>query len=173
MGILLKKMNKDFRENKKRFWGGVNAERKVKEQLEMRIKDENGLMLTEEGEVKERWSRYFDQLLNVDDGREAEITERRMCGVDARLLLGADVFVDDVRRAIKKLKNVKTPGVDGITSEMLRYGGECMVEWLTRVIVVCLNEGKVPKDWVRAIIVPIYKGKGDRGDCKTTGELVF
>ena len=26
--------------------------------------------------------------------------------------------------------------------------------------------GKVPKDWQRAIVVPLYKGKGDRLDCK-------
>ena len=58
------------------------------------------------------------------------------------------------------------PGVDGITNEMLRYGGECMFEWLTRVIVVCFKEGRVPKDWMKAIIIPIYKGKVDKGECK-------
>ena len=49
---------------------------------------------------------------------------------------------------------------------MLRYGGDSILEWLTRVCRVCLAVGKVPKDWQRAIVVPLYKGKGDRLDCK-------
>ena len=27
-------------------------------------------------------------------------------------------------------------------------------------------EGRVPKDWQRAVIVPFYKGKGDKMECK-------
>ena len=160
------RMNQYFRENKKRFYSEVNAERRVKEQLELRIKDENGCLLTEENAVKARWNEYFNELLNVDDGREAELTEGRIAGVNAEVRQEVDINVNDVKRAVKKLKNGKTPGVDGITNEMLRYGGECMVEWLTRVIVVCFKEGRVPKDWMKAIIIPIYKGKGDKGECK-------
>ena len=29
-----------------------------------------------------------------------------------------------------------------------------------------MSEERVPNDWVRAIIVPLYKGKGDRNECK-------
>ena len=61
---------------------------------------------------------------------------------------------------------IKSPGIDGITSEMLKYGGESIIEWLTRVCMVCLARGEVPLDWRRAIIVPFYKGKGDRNECK-------
>ena len=49
---------------------------------------------------------------------------------------------------------------------MLLYGGESLFEWLTRVCNVCVSEERVPNDWMRAIIVPIYKGKGDRSECK-------
>ena len=77
-----------------------------------------------------------------------------------------EVSVEDVRKAVKKLKKGKAPGVDGITSEMLKCGGEAVLEWLTRVCRVCVSREKVPNDWVRAIIVPLYKGKGDRNECK-------
>ena len=56
--------------------------------------------------------------------------------------------------------------MDGITSEMLKRGGECLFEWLREVCNVCILKGKVPKDWMRAIIVPIYKGKDDKSKCK-------
>ena len=56
--------------------------------------------------------------------------------------------------------------MDGITSEMLKCGGECLLEWLRRICNVCVLEEKVSNDWMRAIVVPIYKGKGDRSECK-------
>ena len=64
------------------------------------------------------------------------------------------------------MKKGKSPGVDGITSEMLKYGGEALLECLTRVCKVCVSEEKVPNDWVRTIVVPLYQGKGNRNDCK-------
>ena len=56
--------------------------------------------------------------------------------------------------------------MNGIINEMLKCSGECLLEWLRRVCYVCVLEEKVPNDWTRAIIVPIYKCKGDRNDCK-------
>ena len=68
--------------------------------------------------------------------------------------------MEDVGKAVKKLKGGKSSGADVITSEMLKCGGECLLEWLRRVCNVCIVEEKVPNDWMRAITVLIYKGKG-------------
>ena len=73
-----------------------------------------------------------------------------------------DISVEDVRKAVKKLKRGKSPGVDGITSHVMKCGGECLLEWLKRVCNVCVLEETVLNDRRRAIIVSIYKGKGDR-----------
>ena len=105
-------------------------------------------------------------MLNVDNGREAELTDAGVQRVNVNLSLLMEVSVDDVRKSVKKLKNGKSPGIDGITSEMLRYGGESVIEWLTRVCVACLAEGKVLVEWKRAIVLPIYKGKVDQNECK-------
>merc|ERR1711872_852032 len=162
-GVQLSRYSK---ENKKLFWSRGNGQRKKREQMSMRVKDSEGNVMTEPTGVKSRWSEYFEQLLNVDDGRRAELTDVRGGGGNENMNANMDVRVDDVRRAAKKLKKGKSPGVDGITSEMLKYGGECILEWLTRVCKVCVSEEKVPNNWIRAIIVPLYKGKGDRSDCK-------
>ena len=63
------------------------------------------------------------------------------------------------------MKGRKSPGVDGITSEM-KCGSYCLFEWLRRACNVCILEEKVPNDWMRTVIVLIYKGKGDRRKCK-------
>ena len=128
--------------------------------------DSDGNIVTDANDVKQRWKEYFEWLLNVDDGRRAELTES-VLGVMNEITNGEpEISVEDVRKAVKKLKRGKVPGVDGITSEMLKCGGECLLEWLRRVCNVCVLEERVPNDWMRAIIVPIYKGKGDRSKCK-------
>ena len=69
-----------------------------------------------------------------------------------------EISVEDFRKAVKNLKGGKLPGVDGTTSEMLKCGGECLLEWLRRVYNVCILEEKVPNDWMGAYSTNIYKG---------------
>ena len=66
--------------------------------MELRIKGENGCLLTEDNAVKVRWNEYFSELLNEDNGKEAQLTEERVAGVR----LEVEITVDDVRRSIKK-----------------------------------------------------------------------
>ena len=57
--------------------------------------------------------------MNVDDGRRAELTENGL-GVMYELAKGElEISVEDLRKAVKKLKGGKSPRVDWITSEML------------------------------------------------------
>ena len=39
-------------------------------------------------------------------------------------------------------------------------------EWMVRLLNVCLSSGSVPSEWKIGCIVPLYKGKGDRLECK-------
>merc|ERR1712002_703474 len=160
------KIRRHFRENKKLFWSDVNRKRSAIDQMTMKVRDSEGNMLTEGAKVQKRWREYFESLLNVDDGRRAQMSEviRERMNDDTNGVF--EVGVEDVRKAVKKLKKSKSPGIDGITSEMLKYGGEAVLEWLTRMCRICVSEVRVPNDWVRAIIVSLYKGKGDRNDCK-------
>ena len=160
------RLSKNFKDNKKMFWKDVNMEMKKDDQMDTKIKDADGNILSEENAVRNRWKEYFEELLNVDDGREVEMNEVQLNGANRNARMVMELNEDDVRKAVKKLKKGKSPGIDGITSEMLKYGGESIIEWLTRVCMVCLVKGEVPLDWRRAIVVPFYKGKGDRKECK-------
>ncbi len=67
--------------------------------------------------------------------------------------------------AVRKLKLGKAPGSDGLTAEMLKYGGEVVVEWMMWICNLPWEQRKVPEDWRKTIIVPLYKGKGNREEC--------
>ncbi len=69
---------------------------------------------------------------------------------------------DEILEAIRKLKVEKAPGSDGITAEMLKYGGEIVVDWMMWICSLAWEQNEVPEDWRKAIIVPLYKGKGNR-----------
>ncbi len=74
----------------------------------------------------------------------------------------------EVERAIPRLKCGKVAGIDGITEEMLKYGGgDAVVEWMLLIRERAWTKGEVPVDWKRAIIVPLYKGKGSRSECSS------
>ena len=93
--------------------------------------------LTEKDEVTNRRSEYYEDLLNVDEGGETELTEVNLNEVNDRLLFEICV---DVSTAVKRLKDEKHQAAGGITSEMSQYGGEC------KVFMFCLAEERVPKD---------------------------
>ena len=84
--------------------------------------------MTDASDVKQRRKEYFEWLLNIDGERRAELTESGL-GVMHELANGElGISVEDVRKAMKKLEGGKSPGVDGITSGMLKCGGECLLE---------------------------------------------
>ena len=64
----------------------------------------------------------------------------------------------------------KAPGVDGITSEM--FGGDSVLEWLMRVCKICVTGILMfLRIWQRGVIASLYKGKGDRGECKNYNRI--
>ena len=66
-----------------------------------------------------------------------------------------------ILRILKKLKNGKAPGMDGLTTNLLKLCGlelAIYLEWLFKRI---LKDGQIPQEWKEARIIPVYKG-GER-----------
>ena len=61
-----------------------------------------------------------------------------------------------------KLKNGKVTGKDG---KMIKGGGDRVVDWIWRLCNMLLRV-VVSEDWRSAVNVPLYKGKGERTECK-------
>ena len=160
-------LTENFAENKKMFWKEVKNMRKEGGKKEETVKDVNGQMLTEEGAVNRRWAEHFEELLNFEDDREARITAVAFEQGVPRMGRSneAPVTKGEVEGALKIMRSGKAAGLDGIAAECLKKGGVAVVEWLVRLLCICLEAGEVPADWRVAAMVPIYKGKGDKYVC--------
>ena len=116
-----------------------------------------------------RWKEHFENLLNRDDpaDKERTIAEIQAAGddinensnMDTNNPAGRDkeVTVDEISKAIDQLRRDKAPGVCNITTELLRDTGVSTKVWLHRVISTVWEQESIPKDWKKAIIIPIHK----------------
>ena len=62
-----------------------------------------------------------------------------------------------MHEAIDKLKNKKSPGIDGILNEMLKCGSEVMTPILTKIFNKLLCNGVFPNYWSHGLITSIFK----------------
>ena len=68
--------NRLYEENKKKFWKEVRRVKKGGSRMEETVKDVNGRLL-KGNEARKRWAEYFEELLNVQEDREADIVAGR------------------------------------------------------------------------------------------------
>ena len=113
---------------------------------------------TDSKSVMARWSEYFQKLLNFPGDRELEALENiHRCSVNTALDEKPTMY--QMVRAIKGIKDGKTPGGDGIPAEVWKYGGTNLSNRLHRWLIKIWEEGHVPQAWKDASIVIIYKNE--------------
>ena len=77
-----------------------------------------------------------------------------------------DVTREEVERTVKKLYTKgKAAGDDRILAELVKSGGEAMIDWLVEQIQEVWKTRQVPQEWKNARLVPLHK-KRDQKECK-------
>jgi hypothetical protein len=69
--------------------------------------------------------------------------------------------VQEVREALKIMKVGKVMGPDGSLIKVWRCLGDLAIVWLTKLFNNIYRSNKMPEEWRRSILVPLYKNKGD------------
>ena len=67
----------------------------------------------------------------------------------------------EIRKAIKELKNNKSPGIDMIKNEHIKASVDLMMPIYIKLFNLVFEHGIVPESWTTGLIKPIYKNKGD------------
>jgi len=69
--------------------------------------------------------------------------------------------------AIIALKCGKAPGSDGFSPEIFKRGGNGLLRLLHKLFLKIWTHETVPQNFKDAIIVDLYKRKGDSADCNS------
>ena len=130
-----------------------------------RVCEENGQVICEEDKVRGRWKEYFASLFQANDVPQQRVS-REVTREEAQVEETVEeITLEEIRRSIARLKNRKMPGVCDISGEMLKAGGEVVVEWLHRIMNRAWMSSMVPDDWRKALVVPVHR-KGSKMQCK-------
>ncbi|KAK3507995.1 hypothetical protein QTP70_010004 [Hemibagrus guttatus] len=132
------------------------------------IKDRDGRVLTSEESVQRRWKEYFEELMNEENERE-----KRVEGVNSVEQEVNKIRKDEVRKALKRMKSGKAVGPDDIPVEVWKCLGEAAVEFLTSLFNRVLESERMPEEWRRSVLVPIFKNKGDVQSCSNYRGIKF
>ena len=129
------------------------------------VNDENGNICSTPQQQQERWRRNVSNVLNI----VSQLDEEELRAVRQRPVrshMAEPPTVEELEEAISKLKSGKAAGQSGILPEMIRTASydDDFLNSLLELVQLVWREGKVPQDWIDAILVPIAK-KGDLKNC--------
>ena len=115
-------------------------------------------------QILNRWAEHFNTLLNSENPADQDIFANFPTSPPVEHLDSPPSFAE-VRKAMKGLKNNKSPGPDGIPAEVLKHGGYLLTRRLHQLINTIWSSENIPQEWKDATIITIYKRKGDKADC--------
>ena len=128
------------------------------------IKDKDGNLLTKDSDILQRWHEYGSGLYNAkiqtDDGVLEQLWPN--CKRDEQ---EQSILESEVRTAIAKIKSRKAPGIDGIEGELIKEGGEAVVQMIHKICNRIWDTGEFPTLWTKSLVVTIAK-KGDTTKCE-------
>ena len=125
------------------------------------VKDKEGKPIPGEEGQKRRWKEYFEELLNRPTPKDPPDIQQ----ADKDLPINCNAPTkEEIREAIKKLRNNKTPGPDGIPAEAMKADSQTMEEILQPLFKKIWEEEYIPTEWKEGHLTKIPK-KGDLSKC--------
>ena len=112
------------------------------------------------------WKEYYENMYNIDTQEQVTVP---MCGFGGasrgNYFGGQPIRKTEVEVRVGKIKNGKAAGRDEVTGEMIKGGGNRVVDWIWRLCNIVFERGVVLEDWRSVVGVPLYSGKRERTEC--------
>jgi hypothetical protein len=128
------------------------------------LSQDGNSILRDQHSIMARWVEHFDSVLN----RVSTISDEAINQIPQRPTINElDIAptLEEVTRAVKLLSCGKSPGSDGIPPEIFKHGGAAADSQLQCLFASIWEQGHVPQEFKDALIVHLYKNKGDRRNC--------
>lgn len=142
----------------KEMWGFIKNPNDNNEQDIHKITlNINNTNTSDENKIKEEVEKYWRELGNNNTQGPANGWNLQM--VQKHIQVQEEPFnFEEIKNTIKKLKNNKSPGPDGIPGEFYKKGGDMIIEDLKELFKKILENEKVPTEWNEGKTTLIHKG---------------
>ena len=149
----------------KSFFQGLKKVYGPKKRSTAAIKDQQGTtLITDKPKILDRWAEHFNGVLNqVSDFDDTVLDEIPQLPVN--MALDEAPTLAETKSAIKEMASEKSAGSDDIPAEVYKHGGESLQERLHNLFKLIWEHKNVPQQLKDALIVHIYKRKGDITCC--------
>ena len=127
------------------------------------IRSSSGELLSNPDEVKQRWFEYGKALYNHQPTFDSSSLNTPTFGPNH--CSEPAILRSEIVAAVKKLKAGKAPGTDEIPGELLKHGGDCIIDQLHHICNDIWMKETIPDDWTKSIILTMPK-KGDVTKCE-------
>jgi hypothetical protein len=117
-------------------------------------KDTNGNPISTEHEQPKRWIQYFHDVLNCPGPGEPACPDPPEEDLDINI---ETPTIEEIRYAIKTLRNGKSPGINYIHAKMLKADIATSSEILQKLFNNIWNKEIIPNDWTKGLIVKLPK----------------
>ena len=121
-------------------------------------------LITDPSEIRDRWKSHFDEVFNFSTYSFNNSVLSLVPQQPTIESLAIPPTIAEVKEALSRMKCRCAAGKDGISAELLVFGGEDVIIALHSLFLEIWSSEQVPKQWVDSVIVPVPK-KGDLHCC--------
>ena len=151
-----KKLACNIKNDSKSFYAYVRSKQKVRDKVGP-LENNSGNIISDGFQMAEVLNEYFSSVFTTEDISSLPVPFTKFEGSTSEHLGQLFVTLEMIAKKIKKMKDNKSPGVDGIPPKLLKE----IVEQISTPLVNCFNlsleEGIVPSEWKEGNITPLFK----------------
>ena len=152
----------NIKNDSKSFYAYIRSKQKVRDKVGP-LENNSGNMISDGCQMAEVLNEYFSSVFTTEDISSLPVPFTKFQGSKSEHLGQLFVTHEMIAKNIKKKKDNKSPGVDGIPPKLLNEMVEQISTPLAKLFVLSLAEGIVPSEWKEANITPLFK-KGSRNN---------
>ena len=138
----------------KTFWRDVRSQQNSKLRPAVSVGGATG-----SSDIINMWVDHYKSIFKSDNACADDIKEfmESICNVPYSSYMY--VSSDEIHEAVSSLKMGKSPGIDCVYAEHIKYAGEVLFEPLRILMSSMLIHGYMPENMIKGVIVPIIKSK--------------
>ena len=152
-----KKLAGNIKNDSKSFYANVRSKQKVQDKVGP-LEKKTGNIMSYGYQMAEVLNEYFSSVFTTEDISSLPVPFTKFEGNTSEHLGQLFVTPEMIAKKIKKMKDNKSPRVDGIPPKLRK---EIVEQISTPLAKLSLEEGIVPSEWKEANITPLFN-KGSR-----------